>query len=339
MSRPLHNQKPTSPATRSATPDSQVEAHDEGLWMKRMRKSNYKKDPSEKDPSTSLRRGRGIHDISSNEQSAVASSDIAETVSRKIHTTDDLEKARARLVSEVQKLGLRNDESHENPAHASNKLEDADTEGLVQVWDSSKDVPAGSVLEKWTEEDRMKWAQGTGIDMNDLLDKLPIHKRCTSSTVLGDRSEDYGVMDVNDCHPPWIETISGDEMSAKNMALCDNEYHGISIGRLSGISLTPPPCKDTYGKTLQPVPFSAVGTPTVAVSDNPPLAKPDATWGTGVDCDLNDGSRKMTEEDIATLGLLGWWKESNVNTGLPPINKENFPGLENVRTLDWRCHL
>ncbi|KAF5126257.1 hypothetical protein E5D57_010953 [Metarhizium anisopliae] len=56
------------------------------------------------------------------------------------------------------------------------------------------------------------------------------------------------------------------------------------------------------------------------------------TWDTDVDFDLNEGSRKMTEEDLGRLGLQSWWKEdlSDVTTGLPLISKEDLPGLENV---------
>jgi hypothetical protein len=159
-------------------------------------------------------------------------------------------------------------------------------------------------------------------------------------------------MDVNDCLPPWIETISGDETSAEKMIQCDYEHLDASFVEASGLSPTPSPCQDTNRKILKPVPLSAVGMSAKAESCTPPLSKTDiqveldygaeksrdksetkdtVTWDTDVDFDLNDGSRKMTEEDVAGLNLQGWYF-SDVYTGLPPIDKkEDMSGLENAR--------
>ncbi|EFY91629.1 hypothetical protein MAC_02219 [Metarhizium acridum CQMa 102] len=120
------------------------------------------------------------------------------------------------------------------------------------------------------------------------------------------------------------------------------EYHIVKI------------VSNTDCKALRSVPLSAVGTPTVTESYTPPVTKPAiqvqlvtgaqetrdksgiknpaAIWDTDVDFDLNEGSRKMTEEDLARLDLQSWRMEdlSDVTTGLPPISKEDLPGLENV---------
>ncbi|KAF5132964.1 hypothetical protein E5D57_003586 [Metarhizium anisopliae] len=382
----LSNQVPT-PETRPATPVSQVETQDEGLWMKGMIKSDRKKEPSGSVLSTPLHRGHGIP---SNEPLPAAPSGVAEVPSHKISTTENFKEPPPQLASSIHELDIGSSgQIYEPHADANPDLEDlipgqssgpyANTStSPLGIWDISKDVPASSVLEKWTEEDLLKFGIHEGMDVNhglppfdenvreyhtaktassekksdDGIHDSSTHKPSASSVALGNRTESYGGINVTFGLPPWIETKFSEtgETSEKN----SNQYHlGAPFVQVSGLSPTPPR-KDTDCKALRSVPLSAVGTPTVTESYTPPVTKPAiqvelvngaqetrdksgiknsaAIWDTDIDFDLNHGSQKMTEEDLARLDLQGWWKEdlSDVTTGLPLIIKEDLPGLENV---------
>ncbi|OAQ58945.1 hypothetical protein VFPPC_11887 [Pochonia chlamydosporia 170] len=243
MPQALSNQKPTARETRPASPVSQDEAMCEGLWMQEKGNPDHNQGLIGKDRSTTPHIRQNIPYT---EQLIAVPSDVAEMAS---HRSPSLEKfGKAGLVSGIQNLGLENEKAHRNPAHAG-------IGGVMQCFqsancsmglrDPSQDALPGSSLNNMTEESQLKWGQGEGINLNDLLsnfvvskddteetvsdndtsdngiDKRSIHKPRTSLGVLGDRI-DYGGMDASDCLPPWTKTLSGDdtaETEAKNMCI------------------------------------------------------------------------------------------------------------------------
>ncbi|KID82004.1 hypothetical protein MGU_10658 [Metarhizium guizhouense ARSEF 977] len=381
--------------TRSVMPVSQDETVAEGWRMRDESKSNKKgcslKEGQQTDGTEATEtilsppphQGYGIP---SNEPAPAAPSGVMEVPSDKISTSENSEEAPAQLASGIHELDISSGQiykPHTNastdrgdlfPGQSSGPYPNTSTSPLG-FWDTSKDVPASSVLESWTEEDRLKFGIHEGMDVNhglppfdenvceyhtassnrksdDGIHDSSTHKPSASSVALGNRTESYGGINVTFGLPQWIETKFSEtgETSEKN----SNQHHlGAPFVQVSGLSPTPPR-KDTDCKALRSVPLSAVGTPTATESYTPPVTKPAiqvqlvtgaqetrdksgiknsaAIWDTNADFDLNEGSRKMTEEDLARLDLQSWWKEdlSDVTTGLPLISKEDLPGLENV---------
>ncbi|KAF5131574.1 hypothetical protein E5D57_007929 [Metarhizium anisopliae] len=318
----------------SITPVSQDGTVAEGWWMRDESKSKKGRGPKEGQQtidkgttetllSTPPHHGYGIP---SNEPLPAAPSGVAEVPSHKISTTENFEEAPAELASGIHELDIgsgRIYKPHPNantdwgdliPGQSSGPYANTSTSPLG-IWDISKDVPASSVLEKWTEEDLLKFGIHEGMDVNhglppfdenvreyhtaktassktksdDGIHDSSTHKPSASSVALGDRTE-TGI-NVTFGLPPWIETKFSEtgETSEKN----SNQYHlGAPFVQVSGLSPTPPR-RDTDCKALRSVSLSAVGTPTVAESRTLPLAETKDTAATG-DTDIDSPcSRKI----------------------------------------------
>ncbi|KAF5133791.1 hypothetical protein E5D57_004418 [Metarhizium anisopliae] len=369
--------------TRSVMPVSQDETVTESWRMRDESKSNRKgcslkegqqtdgKEATEAILSTPPYQGYGIP---SNEPVPAAPSGVMEIPSHKISTPENFEEAPSQLASGIHELAIGSGQIYKPHINANTHLGDlvpgqssgpyANTStSPLGIWDISKDVPASSVLEKWTEEDLLKFGIHEGMDVNHGLPPFDenvreYHTAKTASSKrksddgIHDSAESYGGINVTFGLPPWIETKFSE--TGETLEKNSNQHHlGAPFVQVSGLSPTPPR-KDTDCKALRSVPLSAVGTPTVTESYTPPVTKPAiqvqlvtgaqetrdksgiknsaVIWDTDVDFDLNEGSRKMTEEYLARLDLQSWRMEdlSDVTTGLPLISKEDLPGLENV---------
>ncbi|KID81629.1 hypothetical protein MGU_11034 [Metarhizium guizhouense ARSEF 977] len=337
--------------TCSAMPASQHESVAEGWWMRDKSKSNkkgcgpteglqtYDQETAEAVPSNPPHHGYGIP---SNEPLPATPSGVAEVPCHKISTTENFEEAPAQLASGIHELDIGSGQiykPHPNantdwgdliPGQSSGPYSNTPTSPLG-IWDISQDVLASSVLEKWTEEARLKFGIHEGMDINHGLplfdenvreyhtEKTASSKRKSddgthdslthnpnaSSVVLGNRTESYGGINVTFGLPPWIETKFSEtgETSEKN----SNQYHlGAPFVQVSGLSPTPPR-KDTDCKALRSVSLSAVGTPTVAESRTLPFAETKDTAATG-DTDIDSPcSRKIpsaSERAESSFALL-----------------------------------
>ncbi|KAK9445094.1 hypothetical protein VB005_01557 [Metarhizium brunneum] len=290
----LPNQVPTAPETRSATLVSQDEAQDEGLWM---RKSGHKKDPSGNVLSIPSHHGHGIP---SNEPLPAAPSGVAEVPSHKISTTGNSREAPAELKTGIHELVIGSGQIYKPHTDANPDLGDlipgqssgpyANTStSPLGIWDINKDVLASSVLESWTEEDRLKFGIHEGMDISYGLPLFEenVREYHTAKTALGNRTESYGGINVTFGLPPWIQTNFSDtgETPEKNSNRYHNEHLGAPFAQVSGPSPTPPR-KDTDCTALRSVSLSAVGTPTVAESCTLPFSEIKDTAATG-DTDID----------------------------------------------------
>ncbi|KJK85194.1 hypothetical protein H633G_10970 [Metarhizium anisopliae BRIP 53284] len=195
MPQPLSNQVPTAPETPPATLASQDEAQDEGLWMKVMRKSGHKKDASGNALSIPSHHGHGIP---SNEPLPAAPSGVAEVPSHKISTTGNSREAPAELTSGIHELDIGSGQIYKPHTDANPSLGDlipgqssgpyANTStSPLGIWDINKDVLASSVLESWTEEDRLKFGIHEGMDISyglPLFEENKRQKRTAIDTIM-----------------------------------------------------------------------------------------------------------------------------------------------------------
>ncbi|KAG8411540.1 hypothetical protein J3458_015597 [Metarhizium acridum] len=300
MPQPLPKQKPDSAEIRSATPLPQVDTG-EGLWVKGEDKGNKKERLSQSKPDLECGLSRKELLASPHEPLIKAPSDDV--------------KEESGLVYKTKNLGLENEKAHRNPADASNNPEDASIGEIMPCFESAncsvelrypnQDALPGSSLRNMTEENRLKWGQGEGINMNDLvshfdkafskddteetisdkktshdgIDKIPIHERCTSSNMLCDQSEDIGGMDANHGLEPWIKNTSEVTRgpSAKDTSYSNEEPLSASSVQLSGLCPTPPPRGDV--NLLRPVSLSAVGHPVTTGDSAPSNAQLDIQVG------------------------------------------------------------
>ncbi|KHO00493.1 uncharacterized protein MAM_01271 [Metarhizium album ARSEF 1941] len=286
MPQPFSNQVPTAPETRPATLVSQDEAQDEEEISVL---------------STPPHHGHGIP---SNEPLPAASSGVAP--SHKISTTENFKKAPAQLASDIHELDIGSGQIYKphidanpdlgdlSPGQCSGPYANTSTSPLG-IWDISKDVPASSVLEKWTEEDLLKFGIHEGIDANHGLPPFDenVREYYTAKTASSKRKSDDGIHDSTESYgginvtfglPPWIETKFSE--TGETLEKNSNQYHfGAPFVQVSGLSPTPPR-KDTDCKALRSVSLSAVGTPTVAESRTLPLAETKDTAATG-DTDID----------------------------------------------------
>ncbi|EFY90728.1 hypothetical protein MAC_03308 [Metarhizium acridum CQMa 102] len=225
-----------------------------------------------------------VQDIRSDKSMTIIPADVSETMTHRLLSLQDSTESSAGLPSGIQSLDLDNEKPD---GHTSN-----DPGDLIPMpfWDISQDVPASSVLESWTEEDRLKFGIHEGMDVNHGLPPFDenVREYHTAKTASSKRKSDDGIHDSTEIYgginvtfglPPWIETKFSEtgETSEKN----SNQYHfGAPFIQVSSLSPTPPR-KDTDCKALRSVSLSAVGTPTVAESRTLPLAETKDTAATG----------------------------------------------------------
>lgn len=214
------------------------------------------------------------------------------------------------------------------------------------IWDINKDVLASSVLESWTEEDRLKFGIHEGMDISYGLPLFEenVREYHTAKTALGNRTESYGGINVTFGLPPWIQTNFSDtgETPEKNSNRYHNEHLGAPFAQVSGLSPTPPR-KYTDCTALRSVSLSAVGTPTVAESRTLPFSEIKDTAATG-DTDIDfPCSRKIPsafERPESSFALVIPWTDcypDDPDKTREPATSTGVPGLQ-IYSVDVFTH-
>ncbi|KID78698.1 hypothetical protein MBR_00010, partial [Metarhizium brunneum ARSEF 3297] len=274
--------------TRSVMPASQDETVAESWRMRDGSKSNKK--------GCSLTEGQQTD----GKEATEASLGFMEVPSHKISRPENFEEAPAELASTIHELDIGSAQIYKPhtdanpdmgdliPGQSSGPYSNTSTSPLG-IWDTSKDVPASSLLEMWTEEDLLKFGIHEGMDISYGLPLFEenVREYHTAKTALGNRTESYGGINVTFGLPPWIQTNFSDtgETPEKNSNRYHNEHLGAPFAQVSGLSPTPPR-KDTDCTALRSVSLSAVGTPTVAESRTLPFSEIKDSAATG-DTDID----------------------------------------------------